>query len=284
MIRLLRASLVSVMAFTFVACPGEADGPDPTPTPTPDDGAAAVCLEGEAFVDDGTFPLDTAAAGDAHEVAGLRWEPHEGCERFVIDLATDDGQPATAAGEVEADVLRELGVVRVTMRDVELVAEDATDAAFDGPLASAAYAVWADEGRWVYVDLHLAGEAEVSVQTLEDPARVVVDLRPGGGPVPEAAATSDRVVVLAPRAGQATYPLTVTGYARTFEANVVVRVEQDGQTVEESFTTATAWVDAWGHYSLTVESGPSGAVELHVGEYSARDGAWEGASVELTMS
>jgi hypothetical protein len=90
-------------------------------------------------------------------------------------------------------------------------------------------------------------------------------------------------VVLEPRPGPASYPLTITGYARTFEANVVARLEQGGEEVLETFTTATAWVDAWGHFSFTIDDGPTGPVRLHVGEYEARDGAWEGVVVELRM-
>jgi hypothetical protein len=101
-----------------------------------------------------------------------------------------------------------------------------------------------------------------------------------GWPAPR----GDRVVVLEPRPGAASYPLAVTGYARTFEANVVVRLEQDGQEVYDDFTTATAWADAWGYFSFTIDQGPSGPVVLHVGEHSARDGTWEGVAIELEMS
>ncbi len=143
--------------------------------------------------------------------------------------------------------------------------------------------MWSPDGRWTFIDVHLREPAEAHVTALESPARVVVDLRSVSGLLLTAPATSDRVVVLKPRAGEAAYPLEVVGYARTFEANVVVRLVQDGQQVHESFTTATAWVDAWGHFTLTVPEGPSGRVTLHVGEYSAKDGTWEGAAVELTM-
>jgi hypothetical protein len=135
----------------------------------------------------------------------------------------------------------------------------------------------------VYVDVHLADAAEAHVSLLREPARVVVDLRPGGGALPPPPARDARVVVLEPRGGPASYPLTVTGYSRTFEANVVARLEQGGEEVFETFTTATAWVDAWGHYSLSIPRGPAGPVTLHVGEYSARDGSWEGVAVELEM-
>jgi hypothetical protein len=255
-----------------------ADGEQPVAAPSP-----AVCLQGGPFVADGSIPVPTAESADARRIGALRWEPHEGCERFVIDLLDEAGTPAARAGNVTAEVLRGAGVVRVSMRDVTTVDTDATDAAVGGPLVRAGYAVWSPDGRWTWVDLHLAAAAEAHVSTLDEPARVVVDLRPGGPPLPDPAATGTRVVVLQPRPGAADYPLTVTGYARTFEANVVARLRQDGGDVAEQFTTATAWVDAWGHYSITFADGPAGPLELHVGEYSARDGSWEGVAIDLDM-
>jgi len=273
----LRWSSLLVLSL-LAACPDDAEPPPGTAAAS----EAAVCLQGEPFVADGNVPVDAAAEGDADRVGELRWESHVGCERFVIDLVAGEGMPASP-GEVRAQVLRDLGVVRVSLRGVEWVDPDATDETFDGSLARAAYAMWSPDGRWVDVDLHLESEAEAHVTTLADPARVVIDLRPGGGPVPPPPATGDRVVVLQPRPGEATYPLTITGYARTFEANVVARIEKEGQTIEETFTTATAWADAWGHYSITIQEGPRGAIVLHVGEYSARDGTWQGAAIELSM-
>ncbi len=247
----------------------------------------SVCMRGEPFTANGSLPIRTgagpAAEAPARRIADLRWEAHEGCERFVVGVAGDGDVPVSRIGRVRAELRRELGVVRVSLLDVQEVDSQATDARFDGSLARAAYAVRSPDGRWVYLDLHLSGEAEAHVSVLEDPARVVVDLRPGGGPIPGPLAVDRRVVVLAPRAGPASYPLTVTGYARTFEANVVGRIERDGEEVAEAFTTATAWVDAWGHYELTFEEGPSGPIELHVGEYSARDGTWEGVTVDLVL-
>jgi hypothetical protein len=276
--------LAPLLGLTLTACPEPADEPMPAPrTGDPEATDRPVCLLGEPFVADGEIPVDANGGGDAHRVVGLRGQAYDGCERFVIDLEGEDGAAAGSAGAVAAEVLRDLGVVRVSLRDVRWVDPEATDATFDGELARAAYSVWSPDGRWTFVDLHLASEAEAFATALPDPARVVVDLRPGGGAVPTPPATARHVVVLEPRAGTAAYPLTVTGYARTFEANVVVRVEQDGEDVHETFTTATAWADAWGHYSLTIDDGPSGPIRLHVGDYSARDGTWEGAVVDLTL-
>jgi hypothetical protein len=290
-------SIPLLLAFA-IACNGN-DEVTPTPSPTPAPGTpaptptppatpeptstpeVAACLQADQYVVDGPIALDASADGNADRIDALRWAPHEGCERFVIDLVDADGNPATTPGAVEAEVLRDLGVVRIHLRDVEWIETDATDAEFEGPLAIAAYAVFAPEGGSTFVDVHLGDPAEVAVTLLDD--RVVVDLVPGGGPVPAAAVTDVRVVVLEPRPGEATYPLTVTGYARTFEANVVVRIEQNGEDHYEDFTTSTGWLDGWGYYTFTIEDGPTGPITLHVGEYSARDGEWEGAAVELDM-
>lgn len=263
------------------AAPGRASPADTAQLPLDD---RPVCLQGDAFVVDG--PVDVSAAGgaaDADQVGALRWQGHDGCERFVIDLLAHDARAAARAGEVAAEILRDLGIVRVTLRDVAWVAPAATDAGLGGTLARRAWSVRSPAGSGTWVDLHLGEAAEARVQVLDDPARVVVDLRPrpAGAPVPPPAPRSARVVVLTPRGGRAAYPLTVNGYARTFEANVVVRLEQEGRDTVERFTTATAWVDAWGYFSLTIEEGPPGPLTLHVGEYSARDGSWEGVAIDL---
>jgi hypothetical protein len=287
MTRLITGPMVLTAVLVLAACPAPdpADDPADDPVTANDEDPAdrPVCLLGEPFVASGSLDVADLEPGDATRLGAIRWEDYEGCERLVMDLVTDDDAPADRPGAVTAEVLRDLGVVRISLRDVEWVDTAATDATFDGPLARAAYAVFSHEGRWVYVDVHLADAAEAHVSTLEDPARVVVDLRPGGGAVPAPAPAANRVVVLEPRPGAASYPLTVTGYARMFEANVVVRLERDGQDVYEDFTTATAWVDAWGHYSFTIPDGPTGRVTLHVGEHSAKDGTWEGVAVELEV-
>jgi hypothetical protein len=227
MTRLFTGSLVAAAALLLTACPTQQPANEPVQdglaTNDRDRADRPVCLMGEPFVATGSLDVADLAPGNASRLDAIRWQAYDGCERLVLDLVTDDGSPADRPGAVSAEVHRDLGVVRLSLRDVEWVDPEATDATFDGPLARGAYAVFSPDGRWVYVDVHLADAAEAHVSTLDDPARVVVDLRPGGGAVPAAAPSDDRVVVLRPRPGPASYPLTVTGYARTFEANVVVR-------------------------------------------------------------
>ncbi|CAN5614514.1 hypothetical protein BH23BAC4_BH23BAC4_06130 [soil metagenome] len=268
------------LALALFAC--ETNDQPPT-TPSPDNNQTSVCLEGRPFQADGTLSVEGAGEANATRVADLRWEAHEGCERFVVDLSTEATVPASGVNRVAAQVLRDLGVVRIHLPGIRNVAADATDMEANGELVREAFAIWAPDGDGTYIDIHLASAAEVHVHVLTDPARVVVDLRPGVSAIPSAPARSNAVAVLTPRAGAQSYPLRVTGYARTFEANVVARLEQDGEEVFSDFTTATAWADAWDYFEITIPEGPSGSVTLHVGEHSARDGTWQGAEIPLEM-
>ena len=246
-------------------------------------GADAAICRGGPFVAEGRLEVQGRGPGDAERIGALRWQPHDACERVVIDLLTGEGTPATRPGGITAELLRDLGVVRISLHDVEGVETSATEGMFDGRLARAAYTVRPPEGPSTWVDIHLAGPAEAHLAILEAPARIVLDLRAGGGPIPGPAAAGGRVVVLNPRAGATTYPITVNGYARTFEANVIARLEQNGEELFLDFTTATAYIGAWGYFSITIPAGPRGPVMLHVGEFSAKDGTWEGEAVALEM-
>jgi hypothetical protein len=283
----LNSRLLLLGAFVLSACDGDAAQRGAADEPVQRNGAAAadaVCLQGDRFTAEGAIDVPSlSAATDAAAVRALRWEPHDGCERLVIDLGTAGDAAAAEPGVVRAEVLREFGIVRVTLPGIERAQADATDAAFDGELAAAVYTVRAQDGANVFVDVHLAGAAEAQVSVLREPARVVLDLRPGGAALGARPLREQRVVVLRPQSGDSSFPLQITGYARTFEANVVARLERDGTGVVEQFTTAASWLEAWGQFTIVIEDGPAGAVTLHVGEYSAKDGTWEGARIPLRM-
>lgn len=71
-----------------------------------------------------------------------------------------------------------------------------------------------------------------------------------------------------------TSPLTVTGIANTFEANVRWSVSTtEGSLLEEGFTTATAGTGTWGTFELTTElPAYEGSVVLTLWEDSMEDG------------
>jgi hypothetical protein len=70
-----------------------------------------------------------------------------------------------------------------------------------------------------------------------------------------------------------TSPVTISGQACTFEANVVWKLSQDGKVVKEGFTTASSGCPERGDWSITVADLSEGKYKFEALEYSAEDGS-----------
>lgn len=70
-------------------------------------------------------------------------------------------------------------------------------------------------------------------------------------------------------------PVTIAGFANTFEANVVIRIRYANGEVEETFTTATCGSGCWGDFSEDVAFEVTEEQEgrMEVLTYSAEDGS-----------
>lgn len=286
---MLRVAAVLILLITACSSSGTdstAPPTSPATTATPatpttlDSATVSPCLEGDAeFGDEGIVASVGVNSGDARGIADLRWAAHEGCERFVVDLATVDGAPAIAVGETSV-ALVEPGILRIQLpQTVTLTA--VADNTFDGDLVQRAYVV-RDRAGSLFVDLLLSGAIEARASALESPARVVVDVQPGSGKPGGTPTIGENVVVTSPQAGEVGYPLQVAGYSRTFEANVVARIRGGGEETG-LFTTATDYLETWGVFELEFGEGPLGQVELFVGEDDAADGSERGVTIPLTM-
>ncbi len=105
----------------------------------------------------------------------------------------------------------------------------------------------------------------------------------GGEGVPAGGARRDfqnvapAIVVESVKPGdEVTSPVTVAGFANTFEANVIIRiVDANGEVLEETFTTATCGSGCWGDFSedvaFDVTEKQEGRIEVLT--YSAEDGS-----------
>jgi len=274
--RLIAFVAVSLIASACVPSPGNTPATTAAPTTTTSSPAppatttpqASSCGIGETFSEDGEIFSLESQSGDATRISGLNGVQDQGCDRFIISLATDAGAPATSVGRTRVVFLRDLGVVRVFLPDV--TDTNITDGVFELPLIDRAYVVRSADGS-LYVDAHLGAAAMARTVVTESPAQIIVELDPGGPALPPVATRSDLVVVLTPREGRASYPLIVTGYSRTFEANVVVRLVKAEVVAEERVTTATDYLSAWGEFTVTLETGPLGKLQLTVGDDSDQD-------------
>jgi hypothetical protein len=72
---------------------------------------------------------------------------------------------------------------------------------------------------------------------------------------------------------QLTTPLTISGQACTFEANVVWKLLQGETVVKEGFTTATSGCPDRGDWSISFEDLKAGEYTIQTLEYSAEDGS-----------
>jgi len=242
-------------------------------------GDPALCDTTYEAVEDGSFgPF----AGDSTRATatGAWAATREGaCERVSLALLRGDGAPQRPASPLLGAVLRSYGIVRVVIPG-ELDAVADPDSAIGSPLVRAAYVVHARDGSW-YEDVHLAQPAIVRLVALQKPARIGIDLGPGGGAIPTPAPRARNVVVLEPRAGAVTYPLVIRGYGRTFEANVIARLSVGGKVAGQTHGTAADYATTWGEFELTIAKGPPGDVDLFVGEESAEDGTPVGVTIPL---
>ena len=70
-----------------------------------------------------------------------------------------------------------------------------------------------------------------------------------------------------------TSPVTISGQACTFEANVVWQLSQGGEVVQEGFTTASSGCPERGQWSITISDLTPGNYTIAALEYSAEDGS-----------
>ena len=244
----------------------------------------APCLAGDqAFATDGALAsgLLNGQEGDAELVAGLSWTAFEGCERLVVELATAGGAPATEPGGLRAELLRDQGIIRLRLD--ELVASTAiADRVVEHQLVDRLYVVRSLDG-YLYVDIHLGSAAVARASIGRSPAQVIVDLQAGGPELETQPVVTDNVVVITPTEPRAEYPVVVDGYARTFEASVVLRMRQGNRLDVEEVTSAADYLVTWGEFRFDVPDGPNGNTDVFVGEDSSEDGSERGAYLSLVM-
>jgi hypothetical protein len=232
----------------------------------------------------GTGTAQAVPAADT--VQGVRFGDHGSYERAVIDLGKG-GAPADVAPEFSWIHRNGDWVVRVNLPTAAATLK--TDGTGLGKAISKYYVVrMADPSGGMFVDLHLTGAAKsLRVFELDNPARIVVDVTPGGARLYPKPRTRTTTVLMRPRAGAGVGPgtLAVRGYGRPFEASGVWRIkDSSGKVVRKGIYTTSDWTTAWGGFKFNASypacmSGRSGA--LQVGELSPRDGSFRGVSVPI---
>lgn len=249
------------------------------PDPTTAGAVPPPSCEGE-FSSGGVLASLGSARGDGVHIAGVSHVRAGDCERLEVHLAAADGSPSSAPPPVEVELMAGAGLLRMSFGP-EVQTASITDASFSGGPVHSVYVVRGLDGR-LFVDAHLSRSVEAAAEA--GPSRLAVVLRgadgyPSSGPV-----ISPYTVVTSPtRYDDISYPITVDGYARNFEANVIgFTTGPDGPAGPTYFTTSADYIQTWGEFRLLIEEGPSGPVTLSAGDYSAESGEFHGVLLPLT--
>lgn len=238
----------------------------------------AGCVEDLDFVESGQVARTDQPSSDASILGLVSWDSDGGCERFRLDFETNEGAPATTPPSAAVEFLDSGRILRIHL-DLEQTV--LTDQLVETTLVDRLYVVRALDGG-LFVDLHLAAPSQARASVRNSPAGLTIELQMGLSPITGEATISDRVVVVEPSPGAATVsPVEVAGYARTFEATVLLIATSAGQTFAETNTQAADWTETWGEFRTSIDV-PPGAISLFVGEESPDDGALVGAVVEIT--
>ncbi|MFQ5524435.1 MAG: Gmad2 immunoglobulin-like domain-containing protein [Acidimicrobiia bacterium] len=242
-------------------------------------GPAGTCPGEGAFKEGGRVARVPQPNSDATTLGRISWDTSKGCEIFTFTFETAQGAPATTPPSVRAAHLETFQILRIYL-DIE--ATTITDQLVETPLVDRLFVVRSLDGG-MFVDLHLASPAQARVKLAKSPASLTLFLQPGENPFDGAATAGDLVVVASPPSGaEVDQQVTVIGYSRTFEANVLFIATAGDEIVAETFTTAADWVETWGEFRTSLQL-PPGEISLFVGEESPRDGTLEGVTISLTV-
>ena len=259
---------------TATTAPSTTTGPVVTTGPTEDSGCP-----GDDAIEDDTLLVTSEPSSDSEQISAIGWVGDEICEVFTVDFATDQGAPATTPPSVDAEFMREVGILRVS---IDVAMTSITDQLAETGLVRQVFVPRSSDGN-LFVDLHLSAPVLATVTTKSSPAQVIISLEPGGPAYAAGPAVAENVVVVTPAEGPVDSPVTVNGYSRNFEANTIGRIMQGSTILAEGFTTAADWSETWGEFQLTLEPSGGGPADLFVGEQSAQDGSDRGVVIPIDL-
>jgi Immunoglobulin-like domain of bacterial spore germination len=294
--RVLFASILLFVASLAAACSNtrsveptvaaSASGEESVVSSGPEATVGVAATAGETTGSSGVpFTARTEASGGssykADTILAVRYGAHRGYERVVMDLGTGD-EPAEAVPQWTLMNSADDGLLRVTLPSTS--GTGVSNGKLGDALLESFHVVRAPEGG-MFVDVFARKTFVYRVLELSNPARLVVDFKPGGEDleVPPPAMGGNTVVV-EPRAGaRIEDPLTVCGYSRNFEAsNTIILTDSDGKVVIRRTVLSNDWTSTWGYFETTMELPPfSGKGTLQVGANSARDGSFEGVEIPV---
>jgi len=213
---------------------------------------------------DGPLGIVGGPDADAQQISSITLTRTGDCERFEVALSTAGGAPATSLPSAEVELIASAGVIRVKF-DETVTASAITDSVLEGAFVERAFVVLAADGS-IYVDAHLSGVVAARTFLRQNPARIAVEMQTIDGEASGFPKVNESLVVTGPSERVVEYPIVVTGYARTADAQVVATVLQGTGTESEVIVTTADPAQLWGEFTITVDEGPGGDIVVRIGE------------------
>jgi hypothetical protein len=255
--------------------PTETDEPEPTPTPEAPSTVEVPPSEQELWFVQGEI---------------LQWNPLSAGGEIPVELASDDAVaqraafvfdmlltgpqgPSAEAGDTTA-IPEGTELLRVARENAELQVDLSSEFTSGG----GSLAMQMRVAQIVYTGTQFDGIESVRILVDGETVDAI-----GGEGVPPGGVRRDFQIVApaivpeTPKPGdEASGSVVVSGFANTFEANVVIQIhDANGNQIEETFTTATCGSGCWGDFSEEVAFDVTEPQEGYVTvlTYSAEDGA-----------
>jgi hypothetical protein len=203
------------------------------------------------LADGGLLSFDRPTA-DGTRIAGITWQTAGACHVFTLSFATADGAPATSPPTVDASLLRNAGVLRI---ETEATASVVVDQLVGEGMVERLF-VPVDEAGFRLVDLVLSGPAVARARILTSPARLEVEIQPGGSEAAGRPLMSPSVVIVEPGSAAVAEPIIdLAGYSIGEVESLGVDVLMGEETVSETTLELEPSPGLWTAFHLTIPVG-----------------------------
>lgn len=211
----------------------------------------AACPQGDVMLADGRLLEFERPSSDGTRIAGITWQTSGDCHLITVTFATEDGAPATTPPSLDVRLLRTAGVLRIdTGATASVIADQLVE---EGSVERLFVPVDDEELRFIDLVLSQPAVARARVQT--SPARLEIELQPGGPEVGRPLVSSQVVVVEPGSAAVAEPVLDITGYSTGDLAGLDLAVLRNDEEVMESTLELEASPGIWVAFQTTLQVG-----------------------------
>lgn len=189
---------------------------------------------------------------DATRIAGITWRTTGTCQVVSVSFATDVGAPATTPPTMTVRLLRSAGILRIsTTASSSVIVDQLVE---EGQVEQLFVPVDVDGNR--FIDLVLNGPTVARARVLTSPARLELELQPGGPQEIGRPLMSTELVVVEPGSSAVAEPiLDVSGYSTGDLEQVNLSVLFEETTVAESVLTLESNPRVWTEFTLAIPVG-----------------------------